>query len=65
MVNYNNTKKEKQRFHIMAGMKFGTNNNGIKKVGYKLIEFTYDVNPNYPEDKMLISQKEIKRVITG
>ena len=60
---YGITKKETQRFPIIAGMPFGnTKFHGLKKVGYKVIEFTYDINPNNPDDKMLLSQKEVKRV---
>jgi hypothetical protein len=53
------TKKEKQRFPIIAGKKYSK----LKKVGYKVIEFTYDVNPDVKSDKMLINEREIKRVI--
>jgi hypothetical protein len=63
MIFYNIIKKERQKFPIYAGMKFGTSDNKIKKVGYKIIEFTYDINPDYEHDKMLIDQQEIKRVI--
>lgn len=77
MININNTKKlntmntiygitktERKKFPIMAGMPLNNPKDmKIKKVGYKIIEFTYDINPNFPEDKMLIGQKEIKRVI--
>ena len=58
---YGITVKERKSFPIMAGMQFGTNNYKIKKVGTKIIEFTYDVNPNNKDDKMLISEKEISR----
>jgi len=63
---YNNIKTETQKFPIVAGMRM---TNGkvtdykMRKIGYKVIEFTYDINPQFPDDKMLISQKEIKRVI--
>ena len=56
---YNNIVSEKsKRIPIFAG---GVHEKP-KKVGYKIIEFTYDVNPSNPDDKMLIGEKEIKRV---
>jgi len=58
---YGFTIKERKSFPIIAGMKFGTKDYKLKKVGTKIIEFTYDVNPNYPDDKMLLSEKEISR----
>jgi len=58
---YGITIKERKKFPIMAGMQFGTKNYKIKKVGTKIIEFTFDVNPNNTDDKMLISEKEISR----
>lgn len=61
---YGITKTEKKKFPIMAGMPM--NNPAdmkIRKVGYKIVQFTYDINPEFPEDKMLMNQKEIKRVI--
>jgi hypothetical protein len=58
---YGITVKERKSFPIMAGMKFGTNDYKIKKVGTKIIEFTFDVNPNNADDKMLLSEKEISR----
>jgi hypothetical protein len=56
---YGIIKKETKRVPIFAGMQASK----IKKVGYKVIEFTYDCNPEVEADKMLISTKEIKRVI--
>ena len=62
MVLYGIIKKERQTFPIFAGMPMGKNSDyKMKKVGSKLIEFTYDVNPNNKEDKMLIKQEEISR----
>jgi len=58
---YGITVKERKIFPIIAGMKFGTNDHKLKKVGTKIIEFTFDVNPNNPDDKMLLSEKEISR----
>lgn len=61
---YGITIKKRKSFPIMAGMEFC---NGkikdykIRKVGTKIIEFTYDVNSNNPDDKMLLSEKEISR----
>lgn len=64
MTFYGIIKKEKQRFSIIAGMPFGKKADyKLKKVGFKIIEFTYDVNPSNPDDKMLIAQKEISRTI--
>ena len=61
---YGIEKKETKKVPIMAGMPFSNPKDmKIRKVGYKLIEFTYDVNPDYPEDKMLIKQREVKRKI--
>ena len=61
---YGIEKKETKKVPIMAGMSFSNPTDmKIRKVGYKLIEFTYDVNPDYPEDKMLIKQREVKRKI--
>jgi hypothetical protein len=61
---YGIEKKETKKVPIMAGMPFlNPTDMKIRKVGYKLIEFTYDVNPDYPDDKMLIRQREIKRKI--
>ncbi len=55
-------KKERKSFPIMAGMPFNNKfDNKIKKVGIRIVEFTFDVNPDYPDDKMLISEKEISR----
>ena len=45
----------------MAGMQFGSKDYKIRKVGTKIIEFTYDVNPENKDDKMLLSEKEISR----
>lgn len=42
---------------IRAGMDFATHNNKIRKVGYKVIEFTFN------EHNQLISEKEVKRII--
>lgn len=58
---YGITVKERKSFPIMAGMQFGSKDYKIKKVGTKIIEFTFDVNPDNPDDKMLISEKEISR----
>ena len=58
---YGITVKERKSFPIMAGMKFGTTDYKIRKVGTKIIEFTFDVNPNNQDDKMLLSEKEISR----
>jgi len=58
---YGVTAKERKTFPIMAGMKFGSTDYKIKKVGTKIIEFTFDVNPNNKEDRMLLSEKEISR----
>jgi hypothetical protein len=58
---YGITVKEKKTFPIIAGMEFGTTNYKLRKVGTKVIEFTYDVNPDNKDDKMLISEKEISR----
>jgi hypothetical protein len=59
-----NIVKEKQKFPINAGMPYGTNVkfSGIKKVGYRIVEFTYHLLSD--GDKVLIGQKEIKRVFT-
>lgn len=56
---YGIIKTERKRVPIFAAMQASK----MKKVGYKVIEFTYDCNPEVEEDKMLISTKEIKRVI--
>ena len=58
---YGITIKVKKTFPIMAGMKFGSTDYKIKKVGTKIIEFTFDVSPDNKEDKMLLSEKEISR----
>jgi hypothetical protein len=58
---YGITVKERKTFPIMAGMQFGTKDYKIRKVGTKVIEFTYDVNPDNKDDKMLIAEKEISR----
>jgi hypothetical protein len=43
---YNNFQKEVQKFPIIAGMRLdGKGNNKLKIVGYRWVEFTYDVNP--------------------
>lgn len=42
---------------IKAGMDFATGNNKIRKVGYKIVEFTFN---KYDQ---LIAEKEVKRVI--
>lgn len=63
MIFYNIIKTETKKVPIFAGMQFGKNDFKIKKIGYKIIEFTYDCNPNVVADKMLISTKEILRVI--
>jgi len=59
--------KEKKKFPVFAGMQFckgKTINNNIKEVGYKIIEFTFDVI-EYPthKDFCLISEKTIKTVM--
>jgi hypothetical protein len=62
MVLYGIIKKERETFPIFAGMPRGkASDYKMKKVGSKLIEFTYDVNPNNSEDKMLIKEEEISR----
>jgi len=55
---------EKEKFPIYAGMPYGTNVkfSGIKKVGYRIVEFTYHLLSD--GDKVLIGEKVIKRVIT-
>ena len=58
---YEITVKERKSFPIMAGMQFGSKDYKIRKVGTKIIEFTFDVNPNNVDDKMLLSEKEISR----
>jgi hypothetical protein len=60
---YGITKKERKKFPIIAGMPFGKKDYKLKKVGFKIMEFTYDVNPDNADDKMLIAQKEISRTI--
>lgn len=63
MKMYGVIKKERKRISIVAGMP--TNNPKdmkLRAVGYKIIEFTYDVNPDNKDDKVLINQREIKRV---
>lgn len=44
---------------IIAGMQFGTNDNKLHKVGYKVIRLTYDS----PLCDFLIKQETIKQVI--
>lgn len=58
---YGITLKERQTFPIFAGMPFNKKDYKIRKVGTKVIEFTFDVNPNNKDDKMLLSEKEISR----
>lgn len=55
---------EKEKFPIYAGMPYGTNVkfSGIKKVGYRIVEFTYHLLSD--GDKVLIGQNVVKRVIT-
>ena len=61
---YGIQKKETKRIPLMAGMPFSNPRDmKIRKVGYKLVEFTYDINPSNIDDKMLIGEREIKRVI--
>jgi hypothetical protein len=62
MTIYNQiTEKEVKKFPIIAGMPFGKQDYKMKVVGHRWVEFTYDVNPKYPDDKMLIGEREIKR----
>ena len=43
---YGITKKETAKIDIIAGMSLsGKGSNKLHKVGYKIVEFTYDVNP--------------------
>lgn len=64
---YGITQKEVKKLPIFAGMEYTPGgkiiSHKIRKVGYKWVEFTYDVNPNNSEDKMLTGEKEIKRII--
>ncbi len=58
---YNNIKKEVKRIAVKAAMPFNNQrDNKFRTVGYKFVEFTYDVNPNFPDDKMQISSRIIK-----
>jgi hypothetical protein len=62
---YGITATETRKIPIYAGMPLGkTSDNKIKKVGFKIVQFTYDVNPANPEDRMQISEKELSRTIT-
>lgn len=56
---------ETKKIPIIAGMPLGKKNDyKLREVGYKVVKFTYD-SINYQNghtDKMLIKEKEIKRV---
>jgi hypothetical protein len=59
---YGKIEKERKSFPIMAGMPFNKKSDyRIKKVGVRIVEFTYHVNLDFPDDKMLIDEKEISR----
>tara|TARA_R110000868_G_scaffold152183_2_gene376834 strand:- start:1188 stop:1385 length:198 start_codon:yes stop_codon:yes gene_type:complete len=59
---YNNFQKEVQKFPIIAGMRLdGRGNNKLKIVGYRWVEFTYDVNPEVADDKFIVGEKIIKK----
>jgi hypothetical protein len=59
---YGIIKKERKSFPIMAGMPFNKKSDyKIKKVGVSIVEFTYWVNRDFPDDKMLIEEREISR----
>jgi len=66
----NRIAKETKRFPIYAGMQYNFTgkiiDSKIKKVGYRIVQFTYDVDifENGYEDYCLIDQKEVKRVMT-
>lgn len=51
------TYKTRKNIPINAGMDFATGNNKIRKVGYKVVEFTFN------EHDQLINEQEVKRVI--
>lgn len=36
----------------------------MHKVGYKIIETVYDVNPDNPDDKMIVSEGQVSGLIT-
>ena len=62
------TEKQTVKVPVMAGMEYalGTGriiNPKIREVGYDIIEFTYDVNPNCLSDKLQIAEKRIKRIL--
>jgi hypothetical protein len=65
---YGNTVTEKRNIPVYADGAMNNGNveyRGIRKVGYKVVAFTYDVNPNFPDDKMLLSERTIKTKITA
>jgi hypothetical protein len=39
----------------------GKGNNKLKIVGYRWVEFTYDVNPEVADDKFIVGEKIIKK----
>jgi hypothetical protein len=47
----------RKKIAIRAGIDFATGNNKIRKVGYKVVEFSFN------EYDQLIGEKEVKRVI--
>lgn len=51
------TYKTRKNIAIRAGMDFTTGNNKIRKIGYKIVEFTFN------QHDQLIGEKEVKRVI--
>lgn len=58
---YNNFKKEVKRIPVRAAMPFNNlKDTKFRIVGYKYFEIIYDVNPNFPNDKVQISSRILK-----
>lgn len=69
MTRYYNYERKRTQHPIYAGMKFnadGTYEYGTtKRIGFKIIETVYDVNPLYPSDKAIVSEREMSRKLTA
>jgi hypothetical protein len=70
MTLYGNTTTERIKIPVKAGGRMINGKieyckGGVSVVGYDIYEQTFDVNPAFPEDKVFLSSKRIKRVFNN
>ena len=67
-MTYNNLVTKRTKHPIYAGMSIRNGQfdySPIRKVGVKIIETVYDVNPDWPQDAQIISEREVSRTLSA